>query len=235
MNYFLNLMNRTAKFEELVKLRLETNMFHLLSQKFHELFIKASYLINVVKRFVWTNFITRNCLLISIVSWLCALSFSTRSRNQPRSDFLRSALDHLIISLALGASNSACGITVHKSFYFSLLSFFSLYLFIFLERIQVTHVFKASGRRRGAPALARDPPAEAPPNSPRGPPRNLLLHHDRLAQLSAGGHRFLVKVGGRHPALHRLETAERRPQMGSKTGLMKHNFYFNFFSSFGPP
>ncbi|KAK1899305.1 Transmembrane protein 189 [Dissostichus eleginoides] len=60
----------------------------------------------------------------------------------------------------------------------------------------VAHVLRAAALG-GVPAGLQDHPApKTPPSAPRVPPRDLLLHHHRLAELPSGEVWLLEEPGG---------------------------------------
>lgn len=84
----------------------------------------------------------------------------------------------------------------------------------------VAHLLRTAGLG-GVPAGApRDPAQETPPHPPRGTARDLLLHHDRLAELAVGEAALLVGVGGDHTGAHRSEAQGRRLEVGQKGDMI---------------
>jgi hypothetical protein len=84
----------------------------------------------------------------------------------------------------------------------------------------VSHLFRVA-RVGGVVAGAPRDTAAAPPSYPsRGPSRDLLLHHDRLAELAAGEVALLEHPGGRHRVYRRVQAPRRRHEMGTKGNVI---------------
>ena len=86
----------------------------------------------------------------------------------------------------------------------------------------VAHVLRAAVVHHRAAGHARDPAAQAPPHPPRCAARDVLLHHDGLAQLPAGGNGFLAGIRGLHHQVHGTPAARRRHGMGKENHVERN-------------
>ena len=83
----------------------------------------------------------------------------------------------------------------------------------------VTHVLRIAQTDCVAARPAHYPAPTSPPHPPRGASRNVLLHHDRLAQLPVRSARLLDVPRASDRAADRLQTSIRRPRLGEEDQL----------------
>lgn len=84
----------------------------------------------------------------------------------------------------------------------------------------VAHLLRSAGLGGVAAGPPRGAAAAPPPHPPRGAPRDLLLHHDRLAELAAGEDTLLEHPRAGHRVRDRLPAAGRRLQVGPEAHVI---------------
>lgn len=88
----------------------------------------------------------------------------------------------------------------------------------------VAHVLRLARLGGVASGAPHHPAPKAPPHPPCGPPRDVLLHDHRLAELAAREDPLLGHPGGRHRDLYRLQAPSRRPQVVPE-GLVREDVF----------
>ena len=83
----------------------------------------------------------------------------------------------------------------------------------------VSHVLRPAALHHAAAGPAYHSAAAPPPHPPRVAARDVLLHHDRLAQLPVRGDRLLDVPRAAHRARDGRQAARRRPRLGQEDRL----------------
>lgn len=81
----------------------------------------------------------------------------------------------------------------------------------------VAHILWAAAVGCVSTELPHHPAPKAPPNPPRRPSWDLLLHHDRLVELPSGETGILEEPGGPDPGSDWGEAQGGRPKVGSQS------------------